>query len=348
MRKVALASLALLCACGGRVIDPGAIADAAALPDDASGPPDTWLVDDSAPPPPWDAPTPDLGPPWPPSLDRKVTVVLGAPDLAPQLLCIGVWLPDSTGGPDLTKPPLMMKGPWGIPSPDGKLHPLPYGSTWTWEVRDADDIAALDSLAVAIFRSEIVDPTPDGCKVAVEKGALDRTRFGKIPKGRVAKGTSWLLGITGCSSTSTTGECGSGSNREWILQPLTIVIPDRPGSVGNLEIFDLSRHASFQNADLTLGRISGGSIGAIMTLTNASYGVRAPLHTIDFVPESLYVRPTGTPLCVPGSSGCANVAIDPKASAAKVGGFGGIKAMVVLGGPDDLSKLRLAFVGSSL
>ena len=153
-----------------------------------------------------------------PKPDRKITLMFAAPDMGPQFVCLGAWVPGTDGKADITKAPLQAQGPFGIPdttAPDDvtKYKGFPFGATVPFPVADAAVKGALDSLAVVGYVLD-TNPGKDGCKAAFDTVKASPGRLLSVAKGTIKTGESWAAILTGCNGAPTaTGECGDGSKK---------------------------------------------------------------------------------------------------------------------------------------
>jgi hypothetical protein len=277
-------------------------------------------------------------------VERKTTIVLAAPNLKPQYICLAAFEADENGEPvgDLhavrvrnTSNPLP---PFGIPDPSDPTRlraGLPYGTVFPVGVfpHDADLEATFDRRVAVGFVLD-ADPGPTGCVAAYEAVKDKPGRTWLVRPGTVGRGQSWVFALTGCEGPSSDPACAGGNNLTADLQRVDTATPSDSHGVGDIalgvQFWNLGPFAGYQNVDVYVqpmkpaaepGDAEDGSDAGAVTVANgppvplangshwrdiaqASVGVRLSDSTRQLT-ELLLVRHDEMPFCG-GAPGCAN------------------------------------------
>jgi hypothetical protein len=269
------------------------------------------------------------------AIERSVGLVLAAPDLPPQFVCLASFVADSEGLP--SGEPVIASGPFGIPDrTDPRERRLiggfPYGSVVRLPVRQRDD-RFYDGLIPIGFFVDDVSPREfagsgndsETCKRAWAQARDVPAR--QQPMADLQIGDSWVVGVSGCLSTSTVAECAGGANLERTHANLDLRPPTSFSGTGDLsftlQVAHFAAAAGFQNVDLYLQpmRPEGDAKvadGEPILLSEESAGlsrgdivsravaVRLASETVEHT--LLLVVPHGSAPCLSGDA-CASVAV---------------------------------------
>jgi len=187
-----------------------------------------------------------------PKADRAATLLMAAPDLAPQYVCLAAFI--ATPAEVATKDPadaLLI----GIPDPtdaanEAKYSPIPYGAVLPLPL-NAKAIAALKSLTVVVYVTTTKPMSSADCKTGWAAAKGDTKRWKAFDKNAIDAGDHALLAVTGCSGaggTATTTECGAGSNLEITLKKTdtakaTTFAGESTGPKVGIDFVNFSRYA---------------------------------------------------------------------------------------------------------
>ena len=203
---------------------------------DTGTPVDTAPVDTGTPVDTGAADTPDTPPPAP---DRAVTLLFGAPDMAPKFVCLGAFGPSSD--PAALDAPASFQpsaGALGIPDSAAPTDPtkttaFPYGAVVPVPL-NADAIAALKVFQVVLY---LLDENPaktgSTCGAEWKKVKGDTKKWKAFAPKAVDAGQHALLSMAGClGAPDATGTCGTaGNNFEFRLDKLDVAKP-ATGNIG--------------------------------------------------------------------------------------------------------------------
>jgi hypothetical protein len=268
-------------------------------------------------------------------IERSVGLVLAAPDLPPQFVCLASFEADPEGQP--TGEPVKAGGPFGIPD---RTDPLgrkltggfPYGSVVRLPIRRRDN-RFFDGLIPIGFFVDDVSPREfagsgndsQTCKRAWAQARDVPARQLRMEELQV--GDSWIAGVSGCvDAASSTPECG-GAELQVAHAGLDLRPPTSFKGSGDLsftlQIAHLAAVAPLQDIDVYLQpmRLEGDAKvadGAPILLSeeetalaqgdivSEAVGVRLASETAK--ETLLLVAPHGTSPCLTGDT-CATIAI---------------------------------------
>jgi hypothetical protein len=214
-----------------------------------TGTPDTGMAEETA----TDTGTAtEAGETMPPKADRAATLLMAAPDLAPQYVCLAAFI--STPEEVATKDPadaLLI----GIPDPtakddESKYSPIPYGAVLPLPL-NAKALAALKSLTVVVYVTTTKPMSSADCKTGWAAAKTDTKKWKAFAKNAIDAGDNALLAVTGCAGaggTATTTECGAGNNLEITLKKVDTTVPttfsgESTGPKVGIDFVNLSRYA---------------------------------------------------------------------------------------------------------
>jgi len=187
-----------------------------------------------------------------PKADRAATLLMAAPDLAPQYVCLAAFsaTPDEVATKDPVDALLI-----GIPDPtdamnEAKYSPIPYGAVLPLPL-NGKAIAALKALTVVVYVTTTKPMASADCKTGWTTAKTDAKRWKAFPKNAIDAGDHALLAVTGCSGaggTATTTACGAGSNLEITLKKTdttkaTTFAGEPTGPKVGIDFVNLSRYA---------------------------------------------------------------------------------------------------------
>ncbi|MGZ3422094.1 MAG: hypothetical protein ACXVEF_37015 [Polyangiales bacterium] len=190
-----------------------------AVTTDTSTPEDTGTMEETAAD---TGPTDTGGETGPKPADRSVSLLFGSPDLGSKFACFGAFTADPA-----TNDPFQALGPIGIPTTADKdptkFAAIPYGAVIPLPL-DATAAAALNGLTTVIY---LTDTNPLTASPATTCAKIwkdvrgDAKAWKSFPAMTIKKGEQALVAITGCKGTSTTGECGAGTNLDFRIDKLS-------------------------------------------------------------------------------------------------------------------------------
>lgn len=237
--------------------------------------------------------------------DRAVTLLFGAPDLAPKFVCLGAFGP--TSDPTMLDAPPSFQpsaGALGVPDSAAPTDPtkttaFPYGAVVPVPL-NADAIAALKVFKVVVY---LIDENPaktgTTCGAEWKKVKGDPKRYQIFAPKAVDAGEHALVSMIGCTGTpDLTGTCGTaGNNFEFRLDKLDVKKP-ATGNIG-LQFFHLSQFPgstasgapSWSPVDVYLlpmpSATAGGDAGTDASASDSSAETGAPTPTFIKIAENV-------------------------------------------------------------
>jgi hypothetical protein len=234
-------------------------------------------------------------------VERAATVVLAAPDLAPQYFCFVGFEPAADGSPQGS--PVVARGPWGVPDPtdpnaaavfgpSGALDlpvklssGFPYGAIVRLGLRKRD-APFFDQLAGVLFTVSDVAAmvfAGNGIDSTTCKDAWTATQGSNVPRfatkpGQIQVGQSWLVAVSGCAQASMDPQCAGGNNLTATEALLDLTSPGSFAGNGDAEVAiqvaDLSPYAGYQDVDFYLQAMrpagDAGADGGAQTVPDGS------------------------------------------------------------------------------
>lgn len=271
----------------------------------------------------------------PDAVERSVGLVLAAPDLPPQFVCLASFAADSSGKP--TGEPVLAGGPFGIPDrtdPAGRklTGGFPYGAVVRLPVR-ARDVRFYDRLIPIGFLVDDVSPRefagPGNDSEACKRAWAQARDF---PARQLAMedldiGESWIAGVSGCVETSSS-ECATGATLQLARGELDLRAPTSflgSGALSfTLQVANLAADEALQDVDLYLQAAEGEPI----LLTEEGKGISRgdvveKAVAVRLASESaedtlLLVVPHGSAPCLSGDE-CATIAVPIEPSLSRYG-----------------------------
>lgn len=372
---------------------PGARHDAPTPSDGGRLPVDAAAASDGRPSS--DGPDPDAAPasrdglgdgPAPDPVERVVALVLAAPDLPPQYVCL-VSLAVAPGGEPMGEP-LLAGGPFGAPDPSDPTGQtlrsgFPYGTVvkLPFFVHDRMYFEGLRPIGFVVDDVDLHQTVRGGSSEPCKRAwAGVRDVPGRqVALGSVEIGASFLASVTGCRDSSAAPECAGGANLATTLRRLdTSALPTAGGSGGDdgvaVQVANLSAAADLQGVDFFLQPVRVADGGATipegeplaLTREGLSRGEISAagtlVHVAAFDPglTRLLVVPHGAPCSSDDGCTALSVLIEPfraRYAAPAGGGTGaawdGHQVLALLGGgpmagdPGALGPLRLAMFRST-
>jgi hypothetical protein len=271
----------------------------------------------------------------PDAVTRSVGLVLAAPDLPPQFVCLAAFRADAEGKP--TGEPVLAGGPFGVPDrtdPTGRrlAGGFPYGSVVRLPVRARDE-RFFDGLVPIGFYVDDVSPREfagsgndsETCKRAWPEARDVAAR--QLPMADMQVGDSWIAGVSGCVGKSTAPECADGANLTLSHERLDLGLPTSLDGSGDLsftlQVAHLAADSHLQGVDLYLqpmraegdAKVADGEPIALGEeaaglsrgdITRTAFGVRLASETAK--ETLLLVVPHGKPPCLTGEA-CATIAV---------------------------------------
>lgn len=266
-------------------------------------------------------------------VERSVALVLAAPDLPPQFICLGAFATDASGAP--LGDPVIAGGPFGVPDPTDParrrlISGFPYGAVVRLPLRRHDSKYFVGHKPIGYVVDDVQPREFAGsgndsetCKRA---WAAARDVAGRqLDMSSLQVGDSWIAGVSGCIASSPAPECGGGSNLQTTATRADLTPVLQPVDGGELllalQVANFSLFPAFQKIDmylqpvrsqdggnipdgeptaLTMGDLSGGDIG--------SSAVVVHLASADAGDALLLAVPHGAAPCA-GGPGCSTVAI---------------------------------------
>jgi hypothetical protein len=222
------------------------------------------------------------------AIQRKATLVMAAPDLPPQYVCLLGFEP--TDGSVLGAP-VVSRGPWGVPDPsDPNVGPVfgmgetglpvklvsgfPYSAVANFpiRVRDAplfDKLYAVlfmvAQVAEDVFAGDSVDSTTCRTAWAAVADAGASVPSFTIEPGTVQLGQSYLVGVSGCANSSTDPQCAGGNNLTQTQLRLDQTTPSSftgtGGTTLGIQVADLGVYAGYQGVDFYVQPMGPGDAG---------------------------------------------------------------------------------------
>lgn len=194
----------------------------------------------------------ETGDAGPPPADRAATLLMAAPDLAPQYVCLAAFLstPEEVATKDPADALLIGIPKASAPTDESQYSPIPYGAVLPLPL-NAKALAALKSLTVVVYVTTTKPMASADCKTGWAAAKTDTKRWKAFAKNSIDAGDHALLAITGCSGaggTATTTECGAGSNLEITLKKAdttkaTTFAGESTGPKVGIDFVNLSRYA---------------------------------------------------------------------------------------------------------
>jgi hypothetical protein len=183
--------------------------------------------------------------------DRAATLLMAAPDLAPQYVCLAAFL--AAPADVATKEPadaLLIGIPDATaPTDESKYSPIPYGAVLPLPL-NAKALAALKSLTVVVYVTATKPMSSADCKTGWAAAKTDTKKWKAFDKNAIDTGDHALLAVTGCAGAggATTTECGAGNNLEITLKKAdttkaTTFTGESTGPKVGIDFVNLSRYA---------------------------------------------------------------------------------------------------------